>query len=101
MGALGVGPAPQASSPAGPAGGRQWSTRRARAPFLPSPQGRGLLAEKDKPTCLESARKLRTFAPTWMAVGHGRVLKQPLTAMDRAIAALACELERKEPRQAA
>jgi len=54
-----------------------------------------------KPTCLESARKLRTFAPTWMAVGHGRLLKQPLTAMDRAIAALARELQRKEPRQAA
>jgi glyoxylase-like metal-dependent hydrolase (beta-lactamase superfamily II) len=54
-----------------------------------------------KPTCLESARKLRTFAPSWMAVGHGRVLEQPLPAMDRAIAALARELERKDQHRVA
>ncbi|HEX9069723.1 MAG TPA: MBL fold metallo-hydrolase [Ktedonobacterales bacterium] len=54
-----------------------------------------------KPTCLESARKLRTFAPTRMSVGHGSVLEQPLAAMDRAIAALARELKRNEQRQAA
>lgn len=54
-----------------------------------------------KPTCLESARKLRTFAPTRMAVGHGRVLEQPLAAMDRAIAALAREVERTQQRQVA
>ncbi len=54
-----------------------------------------------KPTCLESARKLRTFAPTRIAVGHGRVLQQPLAAMDRAITALARELERREERQVA
>lgn len=66
-------------------------------PLFPLPA----LATWHKPTCLESARKLRSFAPTWMAVGHGRVLKQPLTAMDRAIAALARELERKEQGQAA
>jgi glyoxylase-like metal-dependent hydrolase (beta-lactamase superfamily II) len=52
-----------------------------------------------KPTCLESGRKLRALAPTWMAVGHGRVLQQPLAAMDRAIAALDRELERKEQSQ--
>jgi glyoxylase-like metal-dependent hydrolase (beta-lactamase superfamily II) len=38
-----------------------------------------------KPTALESARKLRAFEPSRMAVGHGRVLDQPLAAMDRAI----------------
>lgn len=54
-----------------------------------------------KPTCLESARKLRTFVPTRLAVGHGRVLEQPLAAMDRAIAALARELERNEQCQVA
>lgn len=54
-----------------------------------------------KPTCLESARKLRTFAPTRMAVGHGRVLEQPLAAMDRAIAALARGLEGNEQRRVA
>lgn len=54
-----------------------------------------------KPMCLESARKLRTLAPTRMAVGHGRVLEQPLTAMDRAIAALARELERNRQRRVA
>ncbi len=47
-----------------------------------------------KPTCLESARKLRALAPGWMAVGHGRVLDHPLPAMDRAIAVLARNLER-------
>lgn len=47
------------------------------------------------PTCLESARKLRALAPSRMAVGHGRVLEQPLAAMDRAIAALDRTLKRQ------
>ena len=32
---------------------RQSTTRRARTPFIPSPQGRGLLAENDKQTPLK------------------------------------------------
>lgn len=66
-------------------------------PLFPLPA----MATWHKPTCLESARKLRTYAPTRMAVGHGRVLEQPLSAMDRAIAALARELERNEQRRVA
>lgn len=59
-------------------------------PLFPFPA----LATWHKPTCLESARKLRALEPTRMAVGHGRVLEQPLPAMDRAIARLAREVER-------
>ncbi len=39
-----------------------------------------------KGLALKSARKLRTFEPTRLAAGHGRVLTESLTAMDRAIA---------------
>jgi glyoxylase-like metal-dependent hydrolase (beta-lactamase superfamily II) len=60
-------------------------------PLFPLPA----LATWHKPTCLDSARKLRALAPTWMAVGHGRILEQPVAAMDRAIAALDRELEQK------
>lgn len=52
-----------------------------------------------KPTCLESARKLRALSPSQLAVGHGRVLDQPLAAMDRAIARQARELERQARKQ--
>jgi glyoxylase-like metal-dependent hydrolase (beta-lactamase superfamily II) len=38
-----------------------------------------------KGLALESARKLRGFEPSRMAVGHGRVLEQPAAAMDHAI----------------
>lgn len=38
-----------------------------------------------KPTALTSARKLRSLEPSRLAVGHGRVLNQPLAAMDHAI----------------
>ena len=34
---------------------------------------------------LESARKLLTYRPTAMAVGHGRILSDPLPAMERAV----------------
>jgi glyoxylase-like metal-dependent hydrolase (beta-lactamase superfamily II) len=34
---------------------------------------------------LESARKLLTYRPTAMAVGHGRILSDPMPAMERAI----------------
>src|SRR5581483_6210538 len=52
-----------------------------------------------KPTCLESARKLRKLSPSRLAVGHGRVLNDPLAAMDRAIAVLARDLERQANKQ--
>jgi glyoxylase-like metal-dependent hydrolase (beta-lactamase superfamily II) len=52
-----------------------------------------------KPTCLQSARKLRALAPARLAVGHGRVLEEPLAAMDRAIAIQARELERQAKKQ--
>lgn len=39
------------------------------------------------PTALESAVALRGLNPTRLAVGHGRVLDNPLTQMDEAIAA--------------
>lgn len=38
-----------------------------------------------KGLALESARKLRGLEPSRLAVGHGRVLEQPLAAMDHAI----------------
>jgi hypothetical protein len=52
-----------------------------------------------KPSCLESARKLRTLATSRLAVGHGPVLNQPLAAMDHAIGMLARELDRKAKKQ--
>ncbi len=39
------------------------------------------------PIALASVRRLRTLAPTRLAVGHGDVLEQPLAALDQAIAA--------------
>ena len=57
------------------------------------------LATWHKPLCLESARKLRALTPSRLAVGHGRVLNQPLAAMDRAIARQARELERQASKQ--
>ncbi len=48
-----------------------------------------------KPTCLASARKLRTLEPARLAVGHGRVLNQPLAEMDRAIETMAREVAKQ------
>jgi glyoxylase-like metal-dependent hydrolase (beta-lactamase superfamily II) len=39
------------------------------------------------PTALETAIRLRALRPTRLAVGHGRMLVDPLEAMDRAIQA--------------
>lgn len=61
-------------------------------PLFPLPA----LATWHKASALESARKLRALEPSRLAVGHGRVLEQPLAAMDRAIAVLARELKQKE-----
>ncbi|MCE7982403.1 MAG: MBL fold metallo-hydrolase [Caldilinea sp. CFX5] len=38
------------------------------------------------PVAVASVRRLRTLAPTRLAVGHGDVLEQPLAALDQAIA---------------
>jgi glyoxylase-like metal-dependent hydrolase (beta-lactamase superfamily II) len=42
-----------------------------------------------KPSALHAARKLRDLHPTRLAVGHGRVLENPVPAMNAAIAAAA------------
>ncbi len=57
-------------------------------PLFPLPA----LATWHKPTALQSAQTLRALEPSRLAVGHGRVLVEPLAAMDRAIAVLAHEL---------
>ena len=45
------------------------------------------MATWHKPTAHQSARALRAANPARLAVGHGKVLDDPLAAMDRAIAA--------------
>jgi len=40
----------------------------------------------DRPTELDSARKLRALDPERLAPGHGRIVESPAAAMDRAIA---------------
>ncbi len=50
------------------------------------------LATWHRPSALASARRLRSLAPTRLAVGHGDVLEEPLAAMDRAIAIAAYAL---------
>jgi glyoxylase-like metal-dependent hydrolase (beta-lactamase superfamily II) len=52
-----------------------------------------------KGLALESARKLRTREPGRMAVGHGRVLIDPLAAMDRAIAQAARNMGQGEKQE--
>lgn len=44
------------------------------------------MATWDRPSALASARLLRSLDPTRLAVGHGEVLEQPASAMERAIA---------------
>ena len=51
-----------------------------------------------KGLALASARKLRTLEPSRLAVGHGRVLKEPLAAMDRAISQATRYVGEQEPR---
>jgi glyoxylase-like metal-dependent hydrolase (beta-lactamase superfamily II) len=41
---------------------------------------------KDKALAVQSAKKLLAFNPSRLAVGHGKVLEQPLAAMTKAIA---------------
>ncbi len=45
------------------------------------------LATWHKPTALRTAKALRALNPTRLAVGHGKVLEDPLAAMDQAIRA--------------
>lgn len=51
-------------------------------PLFPFPA----MATWHKPTALSSAQSLRALQPSRLAVGHGKVLENPLEAMDRAIA---------------
>jgi len=44
------------------------------------------LATWHRPTALESARALRALGPSRLAPGHGKVVEDPLAAMDAAIA---------------
>jgi glyoxylase-like metal-dependent hydrolase (beta-lactamase superfamily II) len=44
------------------------------------------MGTNDRPTDLESARKLRALGPALLAVGHGNPVRTPAAAMDRAIA---------------
>lgn len=44
------------------------------------------LATWHKPTALASAHALRALEPTVLAIGHGKMIANPLAAMDRAIA---------------
>lgn len=50
-------------------------------PLFPFPA----LATWSLSTALESARRLRAFSPSRLAVGHGPVIEDPLDAMDHAI----------------
>jgi len=45
------------------------------------------MATWHKPTAVSSAATLRALQPSRLAVGHGKVLDEPLSAMDKAIAA--------------
>ncbi len=39
-----------------------------------------------RPTALESARRLRGLDPTWLAMGHGKPIEDPVPEMEKAIA---------------
>jgi hypothetical protein len=53
-----------------------------------------------KGLALKSARKLRALEPARLAVGHGRVLNQPLDAMDHAVDEAARALGQRAGQQA-
>lgn len=50
-------------------------------PLFPFPA----MATWSKDTALTSARRLAGLQPSWLAVGHGRMLEQPAAAISRAI----------------
>ncbi|UJA21176.1 MBL fold metallo-hydrolase [Thermoleophilia bacterium SCSIO 60948] len=45
------------------------------------------IATWDRPTALETAKRLRALEPRHLAPGHGRIVDSPVAAMDAAIAA--------------
>ena len=51
------------------------------------------MATWNRPLALESARRLRALTPSRLAVGHGEVMEQPVTAIDGAIAVATREVE--------
>jgi glyoxylase-like metal-dependent hydrolase (beta-lactamase superfamily II) len=57
------------------------------------------LATWHKGLSLESARKLLALQPSTLAVGHGRVLNNPLPAMERAIRVMERSLAQEERKQ--
>src|SRR5947207_9633295 len=57
------------------------------------------LATWHKGLALQSARKLLALQPSMLAVGHGRVLKDPQTAMERAIRVMEQSLIKEEQEQ--
>ena len=57
------------------------------------------LATWHKGLSLESARKLLAREPALLAVGHGRVLSHPQTAMERAIRVMERSLAKEERKQ--
>ncbi len=59
------------------------------------------LATWYRPLCLESARKLLALQPSLLAVGHGRMLSDPQTAMERAIRVMERDLATKKQADAA
>lgn len=54
------------------------------------------IATWNRETAIESARRVQSLKPAALAVGHGEILKQPVTAIDRAIAVAAQELGKAE-----
>jgi hypothetical protein len=44
------------------------------------------MATWHRPTALESAKALRALDPAHLAAGHGKVVENPRTAIDKAIA---------------
>jgi glyoxylase-like metal-dependent hydrolase (beta-lactamase superfamily II) len=50
------------------------------------------LATWNRPLALRSARRICELRPTRLATGHGEVLEQPMTAIERAVATAAREL---------
>lgn len=51
------------------------------------------IATWNLPTALESARSLQQLQPKWLAVGHGPVLEDPMSAMDDAIRVAEAKLD--------
>lgn len=64
-------------------------------PLFPLPA----MATWNKKLCLESARKLLALQPSLLAVGHGRALKEPQAAMERAIHVMEHTLAKEQSKQ--